>query len=950
MVVFLGWQQPFAAAVAQYLIERHPEMHFAGTTVVVSGGRAGRRILTLLADEAQRRRLPMVPPSFVTAGDLPELLYRPPCPPAETFLRQVAWLGALRRAQREVIQPLFPRLADGDDLTTWQGAAGVLDRCKDELAAAGTDFQTILSNEHLHNALGDVERWQSAAALHAAYLDQLAAMGLCDRQQARAAAAATGDVQAPGPIILAGVPQLSRQTHALLNHVADAVEVLIYAPEDLADGFDHFGSVRPEFWCARHVDLAQANLRSAQTISDQADAVFAEIAAVGPAVPADAVTIGVADEAIVPYLQTTADNLAAVAIRYGGGSPLAASRPFQLLKVIADYLETRDFKHYSILTRHPDLERWLRAYGSDDLFTPRWRDWKSLLDEYAADYLPARLGPACNQPEGWRTMPSAENDDRPDLAWLYSRIDEFLGPLHTQSSQTPDAWATPILEVLHRAYALAWDQTDEPQRRIVAACQALREVLGELHDTATIVDRSHFPRVAAHEAIRGVLALVAPRRIPPPPQTGAQIEVVGWLELMADDAPHLIVTGFNEGLIPEAAGPDPLINDKVREAAGLLRDRDRLARDAYLLTAMLRSRPAGAVTLIAGRLSPQGDPLLPSRLTFACDDRTAAERVLKAVAPPPPAPPLRLRFAPGLTGGFRIGAEIPPDLTPITSMRVTAFRDYLASPQGFYLRHVLGLATLDDVAPREMDARECGDLVHKVMKAFAATPAAATGGKQRCIDELIHLFNDLLTQRFGGEPQGTLKFQAELIRRRLAIVGERQAEWFDDGWRIRYVEWTPPDPAEMIVDGAAMGLRGRIDRIDYHEATNTWALLDYKVGNGERTPEKTHLRAGQWCDLQLPLYRYLAAGIVGEQELKFGYVAVSDRADCTRLALADWDAAALAAADQVAHRVIRDVRQGRFDDVGDHPPTDGIFAYVFGQGTLAPDADEDEDLVEDASP
>jgi hypothetical protein len=58
-----------------------------------------------------------------------------------------------------------------------------------------------------------------------------------------------------------------------------------------------------------------------------------------------------------------------------------------------------------------------------------------------------------------------------------------------------------------------------------------------------------------------------------------------------------------------------------------------------------------------------------------------------------------------------------------------------------------------------------------------------------------------------------------------------------------------------------MFLRGRIDRIDFQPSTGKWMIIDYKSSDTPSTPEKAHRRGQQWIDLQLPLYRHLAAGL-----------------------------------------------------------------------------------------
>ena len=48
-------------------------------------------------------------------------------------------------------------------------------------------------------------------------------------------------------------------------------------------------------------------------------------------------------------------------------------------------------------------------------------------------------------------------------------------------------------------------------------------------------------------------------------------------------------------------------------------------------------------------------------------------------------------------------------------------------------------------------------------------------------------------------------------------------------------------------------------------------IIDYKSSDTASTPEKAHQSGGEWIDLQLPLYRHLAAsmGINGSPQLAY---------------------------------------------------------------------------------
>jgi hypothetical protein len=165
------------------------------------------------------------------------------------------------------------------------------------------------------------------------------------------------------------------------------------------------------------------------------------------------------------------------------------------------------------------------------------------------------------------------------------------------------------------------------------------------------------------------------------------------------------------------------------------------------------------------------------------------------------------------------------------------------------------------------------------------------------------------------------------LRARLAAFAEWQSRWFHQGWRIRRVEASPADGAvEFPVDGSPALLSGKLDRVDYNEQTRQWCVLDYKTGERALSPEESHRRGPKgkkrWVDLQLPLYRRLAAALTDEngeplipagsaERIRVGYVAVS-RDLRVRELIADWTPAELSEAEEVARSIVRRVRANRF--------------------------------------
>src|SRR5262249_50080816 len=134
--------------------------------------------------------------------------------------------------------------------------------------------------------------------------------------------------------------------------------------------------------------------------------------------------------------------------------------------------------------------------------------------------------------------------------------------------------------------------------------------------------------------------------------------------------------------------------------------------------------------------------------------------------------------------------------------------------------------------------------------------------EQEVIDFLDERLHTLARQRFGRDGRrAAIRFQLEQARLRLQEFAKKQVVWVNEGWQIIHVEdeedaralFSVPFP----VDGEAIDLVGRIDRIDFHAANKTLRILDYKTADRGEDPDKTHRNKEDWIDLQLPLYRHL---------------------------------------------------------------------------------------------
>ncbi len=964
--VFFDYQRPGLPAAVDYLVERfgRPDgLDLAGVVLAVPTSRAQRRLLELLVVRADVDRTPLCPPQIVTVGALPELLYPPQRPFANDLTQRLAWIDALRSSPSAVVEQVIPNLPAADDLAAWLALGAMLARLHRELASENIDFNAVAKADEHYAGFRESKRWAALAQLQQRYLAVLDGLDLWDLQTARHEAIARDECTTEHPILLLGTVDLNRQQRLMLDKVAEHVTALVFAPENLADRFDEYGCLVPERWAEAHVDLDDAWLFEADDPAAQAGVVGQWLAGLERRYSAEQITIGVPDRAaadLVPQLEQLL-TACGVPARYGVGMPVAQSSPYRFLAAVMEYLNDGSFSALGALVRHPAVTDWLAERGVAD-------DWLDRLDAYQGKHLPARLDVGwvkqAAPSEGPRSHGQASSSTHaenghgtslrgptnrpgdsgpPDavVAELSSAVEQLLCPLAGKCSL--DAWGAPVMGLLAAVFGRRpLDRRREPDRSVLIACEMIRDAARENADIPRRLADEVTGPMPASEAIRIVLEQVDAARLSAAPQRGA-IEMLGWLDLPLDDAPALIVTGFNEGSVPDSANADMFLPNQLRRALGVMDNDRRYARDAYALSVLAASRER--LALVIGRRTGASDPLAPSRLLFACDDETTARRAHRFFDEPPSGHKLVL---PGMLQAGRQETAIPvprpqPLSHPVSSMRVTEFRDYLACPYRYYLRHQLGLDVLADKA-MELDGAGFGSLAHEVLQDFAQSPAAQSTDAEEIEAYLGATLDRIADEQFGAFPMPAVRVQVEQLRWRLRAFARWQAGWAAEGWRIERAEVGPePGKAALIVDGQPMALRGRIDRIDTNDRTGERVVFDYKTSESGKSPEKTHRKNSEWIDLQLPLYRRLldAMGMAGP--VKLGYILLPKDTAKIGAAMAEWTDDDLASADATAAEVVRNVRAERFWPPASPPPAfSEDLAAICQDGQYGAEPAEDE--------
>lgn len=892
-------------------------LDLADTLVVAPTRQAGRRLREALAAHAAERSQAVFPPRVI----MPEGLVlteslRGVATRAETLL---AWTRVLQEADLDALREVFPLDPPARNLA-WAA----------RLAREFARLQATLAENRLR--IGDVvgragggfpeeARWRQLGALEEACDRLLAARGLRTPQAARIAFAENPSLPAGvRRIVVAGTPDPQPLAVAILEAHARAgvpVEVLAAGPEDGAEHgiFDEWGRPRTEVWASRPLVLEdfERRVRLCADPASQADEIVSCAVEYGTA--GGRLAVGVADAEVLPPLENGLSRAGVPAFN-PEGRLFRGGALHTLLGALAELVREPAFAAAAAVLRCPDVLRWLGGSPSRLL---------AALDELHAEHLPATLADARRRA-----------GDRPEWASLAAALGA-LARLRAQllAGAFPGSVRGALAEIFKdRRFSLAVPE----DALAVEAAQAWGETLAEF-ETAL----GRFPGPGMADAWELALrSFGEDRRFEDKPALA--VELQGWLELLWDDAPHLVVAGLNDGRVPEAVVGDAFLPEALRVRLGLKTNDGRFARDAYLLQALaaFRAEGRGRLDVLVGKASAAGDPLRPSRLLLQCEDAGLPGRVAFLFRP-------ARAGRPGLAWR-RAWRLAPRRNAKIGRLSVTAFRDYLKCPFRFYLKHGLRMEAVDP-QKAELDAMDFGNLCHAALEAMGRPDSpmrdCADAGALRGF--LLGELERAALERYGEAPVLPVVVQLESARQRLAKAAEVQAREREAGWVIERTEW------KFELELGGLPVRGKIDRIDRNEFTGAVRVLDYKTSDKPVRPADAHLRglrrgetpdelpeharfldadgrAGVWLDLQLPLYLEAVAPEFG-RAAACGYFNLPKSAGETDVSLwTGYDAALQEAARRSAEGVAARVRAGRFWPPCELPPERDDFALLFHQG------------------
>lgn len=865
---FLGWNAPAIELVAHKLEELNklqPSV-FRKATVVVPTAESGRCLREYMAERAG---CPILMPKIILPGQLLPSQGENTASELETM---AAWLHVLSGAMSDKPLPWLLEVAtqmqhvrkqlEQEVLTPdWQ-LSTAQQFVHDYLQETGTHWENTLRYEQ--------ERWNALRTAFAGVDEQLADWGLTPAEQSRAAELANPTPR--GLVIIACVPELSPQNRLYLQRMAETgaarVEIWVNAPAEEAARFDTFGQPIPFITEGTHARMGWSECpieipfttsapgTPCNTIhpTGSVQAFGRRVRELAGGCSSDEVLLASCDNSLSPMLVSA--FLPDWQISMPEGRSLLATEagriPLQLCDVCTawsqeDIGSNRAMEDFLTLLRNRTLQSSLNpAQGLSDL--------NRYLTELCFEHLPATPHHLLHLMH--RQLQEAAEEQ------TQCRLQRYIDYTESLVQLIHDCMDASSLPGCLRALAGAL------QRRLSAPewNRAARLLTDSIRDAAALV---------AHPAIncppQAALILLAHRveKQSPGALEGAgerdkTINLRGWRELCYARAPKVILAGMHDGYVPERMPADAYLPNAYRSFLNMTSDTTRCARDSFLLTALLHSRPAGAVHFVLASCSVDGTPIAPSSLLLRCSTAAeTAERVSWLFADPPAETGIAaydlLPFitqentAASVDSMESVALIAPGIINPYTAPQRTfspsAIKNFLSCPLRFWMERLLRIAPGDalDEGKSEPDAAEYGTLLHAILqdittrynKADDETDLAALTEEITTYAEKAATMH--VVRQYGDE-EDKLPIPIRILLRNLQkSVQEfacQHAQELCNGWEVILCEEQMCFQLPAANGEAPLLFDMRVDRVDRHRVDGRMRVIDYKTNDSD--PRATH--------------------------------------------------------------------------------------------------------------
>ncbi len=478
-----------------------------------------------------------------------------------------------------------------------------------------------------------------------------------------------------------------------------------------------------------------------------------------------------------------------------------------------------------------------------------------------------------------RSAPEGEDVLTGPLTELFTALDPFL----TQDALPLSCWMERLAELV------VWSGLADRVELIKGPLNANLQAFRKLTDTTAALARAArlFPeyRCTFDEWLFLLRKTLMHARFQVPPDDEGGVQILGIEESAGLAWSEVFLGGLVDGAFPLRRGQNIFLPEKALEPLGMRPLEQARLNASYQFYRLLLAAPRVTLTWpenqgerpvvaspflaelkaldIAGLLNRGRAKTRNLQFSLRPQEARSVPELAKAVAVAGMPDGLAAVLDADLPGmaGMRAAVRRPSASrnapVPAVGRRtfaVTELEDYLTCPYDYYVRHVLGIAPLEEVTG-DLSPRDRGSRVHGILKSFyeAWRGPVAPDNREQARELLLTLAErayrrDADTFRNRREKDLFVTTMAE--RFLSAEIG-----FWIHGFTPAYLEQKIEDFSFALADGSEITLHAKIDRIDVDGAGN-FIIVDYKTG-GYPQPKKN----GDQEIFQLPVYAVMAQSL-----------------------------------------------------------------------------------------
>ena len=823
--------EPFLLRVADLIIKNHNSTEsydFSDVMIVLPGSRSGRRLLEILCEKLTIENALFSPPRFLTPGKFCEFLInfseidKIALDVEEIF----AWILALEN-ENEALETLLNKpVAENYNYLPF---AIAIRQIYNELAGDLIFFDDVAKITRDNGR--ETERWLALHEIYKTYLKILESNSIIDKTSAITKAllsitcseseAARGKIvesletfKYTNNIYVVGVVDMFERFRAALNCLSDKITIISHGEKEW---FGDEGGLQSDINIKKSDDLSD-KVKFCESYSEQSAETVNFLRGLEGKYSCRDIIISAPDDDIRRPLKQYLTE-AEVPTHDSLGSVFGQTELGILLKSLTDYLNEKTVKTFLNLICHPVIEKYIfRSEEESAIFIENFQ-------RFASEHILELTG-------------SKVFDEKPEQKEIIVKTENLIAPLCEKS--TIKKSVENINELLSEVYNI--NKNDQPAAYPAIPMFHLEAIKKwrELSDRILSSGIEIKEKSDSTKTIKLMCQLLSGEKLAPAAETEA-VDIIGWLEVPLEDAPVVILTGMNEGTVPESKLSHVFLPNSLRKSLGIQNDSGRLNRDRYYLRTIVES--AEKILITAGKYSANQDPLLPSRLLLDVSEENQA-KLLERFYKTTNETDRIIR-----TDGFELIGSPELELSldeEINELAVTRFKDFLECPYRFYLKQKKIYPCKE--LTKEMPAFQFGTIIHNILEQFGNSELANSENPNIIRSKLKELLDKEIEREFGENPHPAVLIQRDSMLKRLNVLAEKQAERAKNGWEIKETE------KEIIIELAEYKIKGKIDRID--EKITQKCIIDYKTGKVKGVKSEHYNKNTGWTNLQLPLYAY----------------------------------------------------------------------------------------------